>query len=334
VQFGETPIPIADFTWLRKDANFIAMIPQWDFLNFLVERGKVYPGFRIEMNARVTGLIEERGGVAGAIAETPSGPLEVHAPLPVGADGRTSDVRALAKLEVEDVGAPIDVFWMRVSRLPADPGSGGRLDAGRFLAMIARGDYWQLAVVIPKGAAETVKAKGLAAFRDSLLRAAPFLGGRVNELQSWDDIKLLTVRIDRLKRWRKPGVLCIGDAAHAMSPVGGVGINLAVQDAVAAANILANPLLEGVLDESHLAAVQARREFPARVTQRLQVVLQNRIIRPVLASTAPLRPPWFFRLFKPLPLLRRIPARIAGVGVRPEHVAPHIRNAKPRPAAR
>jgi 2-polyprenyl-6-methoxyphenol hydroxylase-like FAD-dependent oxidoreductase len=221
---------------------------------------------------------------------------------------------------VEDLGAPIDVLWMRISRRPGDPGFGGRVNTGSFVAVLNRGDYFQLAFVIPKGAAEGIKQAGLPAFREMVAKALPFLADRVDELKSWDDVKLLTVRIDRLRKWYLPGLLCIGDAAHAMSPVGGVGINLAIQDAVATANLLWRPLKESTVTEAELARVQKRREFPTRVTQRVQVLAQNRVIQPVLVSTRPLAPPWFFSLVNRTPLLQRIPARIFGVGVRPEHV--------------
>ena len=320
VQIGDTQITFANFGFLPKERAFITMMPQWDFLNFLAEKARRYANFHLLMNADVTDLIETGGRVVGVRATTADGPLEVRARLVVGCDGRQSTVRANARLEVEDLGAPIDVFWMRLSRKPGDPGSGGRLEAGSFLALIDRGDYWQLAYVIPKGGAERIHAGGLADFRARLAKAVPFLADRVDELKTWDDVKLLTVRIDRLRTWYRPGLLCIGDAAHAMSPVGGVGINLAIQDAVATANLLWKPLKNGDLDEADLARVQKRREFPTRVTQRLQVLAQNRVVQPVLQSTRPLRANWVMRLIDRCPLLQRIPARIVGVGVRPEHV--------------
>lgn len=320
VQIGETPVKVANFSFLPKERAFIAMMPQWDFLDFLAEKAKAYPTFHLVMQANVTDLIEEGGRVAGVKAETPSGPLEVKAELVVACDGRHSTVRAKAGLAIEDIGAPIDVFWMRISRHPGDPGTGGRIDAGSFFAMLDRGDYWQLAYVIPKGQSEAIRAAGLPAFRAMIAKKLPFLAARVDELKSWDDVKLLTVRIDRLRDWAKPGLLCIGDAAHAMSPVGGVGINLAIQDAVAAANLLAAPLRDGRLAEADLRRVQRRREFPTRATQRLQVFLQNRVVAPVLESANGFRAPLLIRLMQRLPLLQRIPARLIGIGVRPEHV--------------
>jgi 2-polyprenyl-6-methoxyphenol hydroxylase-like FAD-dependent oxidoreductase len=320
VQVGDTSINFADFTWLPPRHAFIALMPQWDFLDFLADEARKYPNFKLIMQANVTDLVEERGRVIGVRGTTPEGPLEVRAKLTVGCDGRKSTVRAKAGLEVEDIGAPIDVFWMRVSRRPDDPPSGGRLSAGSFFAMLDRGDYFQLAYVIPKDTAEKIKAQGLPAFREIVAKAIPFLADRVEELKTWDDVKLLTVAIDRLRTWYRPGLLCIGDAAHAMSPIGGVGINLAIQDAVAAANILWKPLKDGTLTTFDLAKVQHRRTFPTRVTQRLQVLAQNRIVQPVLSTSQPLQAPWAVGLFNKLPILQRIPARIVGVGVRPEHV--------------
>jgi 2-polyprenyl-6-methoxyphenol hydroxylase-like FAD-dependent oxidoreductase len=320
VQIGDTPVTIADFTFLPPRHAFIALMPQWDFLDFLVDRARLYPNFKLIMQANVVDLVDEGGRIAGVRATTPDGPLEVRARLTVGCDGRKSIVRAKAGLEVEDIGAPIDVFWMRISRRPEDPPTGGRIGAGSFFAVLDRGDYFQLAYVIRKGDAERIMQEGLPAFRQLVAKALPFLAGRVDELKSWDDIKLLSVSIDRLRTWYRPGLLCIGDAAHAMSPVGGVGINLAIQDAVAAANILWKPLKDGTLSTFDLARVQHRRTFPTRVTQRLQVLAQNRIVQPVLRGAGPMTPPWAVRMFDRLPLLQRIPARLVGVGIRPEHI--------------
>src|SRR5262245_36602207 len=319
--FGDTPIRIADFTHLPTRCRFIALMPQWDFLNFLAEQGRRYPKFHLRMQAEATGLVEDGGRVSGLRATTPAGTLAVQADLVVGADGRHSTVRRCAGLEVEDIGAPIDVLWMRLPRRPGDGTAPlGSFGAGKIFIMLDRGDYWQCAYVIRKGGFDEIKARGLDAFRAAVSEVAPQLGDRAQELGSWDDIKLLTVKIDRLRRWHRPGLICIGDAAHAMSPVGGVGINLAIQDAVAAANILAAPLREGTLRERDLAAVERRRRFPTRATQRLQVFMQNNLLGAVLASEGVPSPPWPLRLISRHPLLQRIPARLVGMGFRPEHV--------------
>jgi 2-polyprenyl-6-methoxyphenol hydroxylase-like FAD-dependent oxidoreductase len=321
VVVGDETVHIADFRHLPTHCGFIALMPQWDFLDFLADQGKLYPGFTLKMRAEVTGLIEEGGRIAGVHATTPEGPLDVRAVLTIGADGRGSTVRAAAGLTVDDIGAPMDVLWMRLSRRPDDgEDTLGRIEAGHIFIMINRGDYWQCAFVIPKGGLEDIKRLGLPAFRNSIAQLAPMLRDRVDELRSWDDVKLLTVKVDRLRRWYRPGVLCIGDAAHAMSPIGGVGINLAVQDAVAAANILAEPLRARSATVDDLNAVQQRREFPTRVTQRIQVLAQNRIVSRVLGSKGQIRAPWLVRQFNRFPELRRLPARMIGMGVRPEHV--------------
>jgi 2-polyprenyl-6-methoxyphenol hydroxylase-like FAD-dependent oxidoreductase len=319
---GGTTVPIADFSHVPTHCKFIALMPQWDFLTFLAENARRYPAFRLLMQAEVTELIDAGDGIAGVRASTPDGPIEIRADLVVGADGRHSTVRARAGLAVHDLGAPIDVLWMRLPKHPGDIGGAalGRFDAGRILVTLDRGDYWQCASVIPKGGYDALRARGLQALRDDVAAVAPDLADRVGALQSWDDVKLLTVTVDRLTEWYRQGLLCIGDAAHAMSPVGGVGINLAVQDAVAAANILAEPLRAGTLNASHLAAVQRRRMLPTRLTQALQVFAQNRIIIGVLRSNAPTKVPALLRLLGAFPLLRCIPARVVGVGFRPEHV--------------
>jgi 2-polyprenyl-6-methoxyphenol hydroxylase-like FAD-dependent oxidoreductase len=320
-QFGETSVAIADFSHLPVRCKFIAMMPQWDFLNLLAEDGARHAGFKLLMPAEATGLIEEDGRVVGLRAVGEQGPLEIRADLVVGADGRGSTLRAAANLKVEDLGAPMDVFWFRLSRAAGDPeDTMGRFESGRIFIMINRGSYWQCASVIPKGAAEEVRAAGLDAFRASIAASAPFARDRVSEIATWDDAKLLTVRVDRLPTWYREGLLCIGDAAHAMSPVGGVGINLAIQDAVAAANILAKPLREGRATLDRLRAVQKRREWPTRMTQKLQIFMQNRLIAPTLSGTGPVEPPPPIRLIQRFPSLNRILARIVGMGFRPEHV--------------
>jgi 2-polyprenyl-6-methoxyphenol hydroxylase-like FAD-dependent oxidoreductase len=312
-QFGDTPLKIADFSHLPTRCGFIAMMPQWDFLNFLAREGARYPQFRLEMNAEVTGLVEDHGKIGGVLV---SG-KEIRADLVIGADGRHSTVRALARLEVENLGAPIDVLWFRFSRKSMDPKTSmGRFDAGAALVLINRRDYWQCGYVIPKGTADDVRRAGLPAFRALLGRLLPWMADRTGELDDWEKVKLLTVQIDRLKQWWRPGLLCIGDAAHAMSPVGGVGINIAIQDAVAAGNLLAARDFSG----KTLRGFQQRREWPVRVTQRLQILAQDRIITRVLKTTQALEPPLLFRLLTRYPLLRRLPGRLIGMGIRPEHV--------------
>jgi 2-polyprenyl-6-methoxyphenol hydroxylase-like FAD-dependent oxidoreductase len=320
-QIGDDFIQIANFSYLPTHCRFIALMPQWDFLNFIAEHAKEYPGFELRMETEVSELIFEAGRVSGLRAKTPDGELRVRADLVVGADGRHSTVRERASLEVIDVGAPMDVLWMRLSRRAGDPGQTfGRFDTGRLFVMLNREDYWQCAFVIPKDGFDEVRSRGLASFREEIARLAPYLRDRTSELKDWSDIKLLTVTVDRLRVWHRPGLLCIGDAAHAMSPVGGVGINLAIQDAVAAANILAAPLSRGGISNDDLHAVQRRREFPTRATQAMQVFVQNRVIGRVLKSTRKLSPPLLVRAFGRIPFLTRIPARLIGLGVRPEHV--------------
>jgi 2-polyprenyl-6-methoxyphenol hydroxylase-like FAD-dependent oxidoreductase len=319
--FGELEFTIADFTHLPTQCRYVVFMPQWDFLNFLVEVGSWYPTFQVRMNAEVRDLVIENDSVVGVRAETPGGTMEVRAALVVGADGRHSVVRTKAGLTVEAFGAPMDVIWFRISRRPQDPiDPMGRFDRGRIFIMLNRGDYWQCGFVIAKGSLNEVLAQGVPMFRDSVARLAPFAADRVPELREWDQIKLLTVQVDRLRRWYRPGLLCIGDAAHAMSPVGGVGINLAIQDAVAAANLLALPLRDDRLTTEDLRLVQMRRAWPAKMTQGFQIMIQNRIIKPVLATTVRLQPPIPVRLIGRFPFLRRFPARLIGLGFRPEHV--------------
>jgi len=328
-QVGHETFTLADFSHLPTHCKFVALMPQWDFLNFLVPQGRRYPGFHIEMQAEATDLIQENGRIIGVRVTTPQGQREVRATLTVGADGRHSVMRALAALPSVNLGAPMDVLWMRISRRPSDGGQTfGHIDRGKILVLINREDYWQAAMVIPKGAADEIRQRGLPAFREEIASLAPFLRDRVEELHDWKAISLLTVAVDRLTQWSRPGLLCIGDAAHAMSPIGGVGINLAIQDAVAAANILGPVLLRGTPSESDLDAVQKRRMFPTRATQRLQLTIQNNVISRVLTSAKPLTLPWFFKLFQRFPYLRRIPARLVGIGFRPEHIHLPAQNPK------
>jgi 2-polyprenyl-6-methoxyphenol hydroxylase-like FAD-dependent oxidoreductase len=320
-QIGDDFLPIAHFAHLPTHCRFIVFMPQWDFLDFVAEHTRHYPAFQLKVEAEVNDLIVQNGRVVGLRAATPSGELIVHTELVVGADGRRSTVREKAGLEVLDVGAPMDALWMRLSRRPGDPGQTlGRFDAGRVFVMLNREDYWQCAFVIPKGGLDEIRSRGLEFFRNEIARLAPYLHDRTAELKDWSDIKLLSVSVDRLRQWHRPGLLCIGDAAHAMSPVGGVGINLAIQDAVAAANILAPRFKQGTASEDDLRAVQRRREFPTRATQAMQVFIQNRVISRVLKRTGKLSAPLPLRLIRLMPFLTRIPARLIGLGIRPEHV--------------
>jgi 2-polyprenyl-6-methoxyphenol hydroxylase-like FAD-dependent oxidoreductase len=321
VLIGDTEIQVADFGHLPSVCKYIALMPQWDFLNFLAEQGRRYPGFDLHMETEATDLIVEGDRVVGLRANSAGGPIEIRADLVIGADGRHSTMRERAGFQVTNLGAPMDVLWMRLTRHPNDPEqTGGFINYGHLLVTLNRGDYWQCAFVIRKGGYDEVCARGLDAFRAEIVKLAPYLADRVQELKDWDDIKLLTVAVDRLTQWWRPGLLCIGDAAHAMSPIGGVGVNLAVQDAVAAANILATPLREGRLATGDLAAVQRRRTLAMKVVQGMQLAVQSRIVDPLLDSDKPVTAPWVVRLFNRFPFLRRIPARIVGIGVRPEHV--------------
>jgi 2-polyprenyl-6-methoxyphenol hydroxylase-like FAD-dependent oxidoreductase len=318
---GDREIKLADFRHLPTSCRFIALMPQWDFLDFLAKAGGRFPGFHLRLESEVTDLVEEAGRIVGVRAQTPDGALEIRADLVVGADGRHSLVRERAGLRVNNLGAPIDVLWMRLRKSPGDPSqSAGRINYGRLLVMLDRGDYWQCAFVIRKGGFDAIRERGIEIFRDEIVRIAPFLSDRVAELREWDDVKLLTVTVDRLQRWWRPGLLCIGDCAHAMSPIGGVGINLAIQDAVAAANILAIPLRNGRLTDADLEAVQRRRTLPTRLIQGIQVAVQERVLDRVLGSDRPITAPWPLLLFNRLPWLARIPARLVGLGFRPEHV--------------
>jgi 2-polyprenyl-6-methoxyphenol hydroxylase-like FAD-dependent oxidoreductase len=318
---GTEKVIVGDFTHLPVRHPFVAFMPQWDFLNFLSERAKQYPTFHLRVQSEVVANLEDEGRIVGVRAKTPQGTLEVRAPLTVGADGRGSIVRALAQLPIDDLGAPIDVLWMRISRRHDDPEQTlGYFHRGHILIMLNREEYWQCGFVIHKGGSEEIHQRGIEAFRESIAEIVPFTRDRLGELKSWDDIKLLTVRVDRLRQWYREGLLCIGDAAHAMSPVGGVGINLAIQDAVAAANLLAAPLRNDTVTTDDLRRVQRRREFPTRMMQRLQVFIQNRVIQRVLAGQAQPKVPLPIRLLRRFPILRRIPARVIGMGFRPEHV--------------
>ena len=319
MQIGDDRVIVGHFNHLPVHCKFIALMPQWDFLNFIADHGKRYQTFDLRMQTEAIDLIEQNGRVAGVRAKTPDDELEIRADLVVGCDGRHSTIRAKAGLKSDDCGAPMDVMWFRLSRRPDDSEETfGHIEGGRMMVMLNRSDYWQCAYVIPKGSAEEVRRAGLDNFRKVIGEMSPFVRDRLGELESWDQVKLLTVAVDRLRRWYRPGLLCIGDAAHAMSPIGGVGINLAVQDAVAAANILAQPLRHGTVTMETLEQVQRRREFPTRFTQRLQIVLQNNIIGPALTGQRP-KAPFFMKMLQ-WPLLRRIPGRLLALGIRPEHI--------------
>jgi len=322
--FGEQHVQLGDFRGLPARYAFIAMMPQWEFLDFIADEARKLPTFTLRTRANVTGLIENAGrvvGVRGTSAE--GGDFEIRAELTVGCDGRHSTVRAAAGLAVEDLGAPIDVLWFRVRRDPAElDNSLARIAPGHFVVTIDRGDYWQCAFVIAKGGADALRARPIEEFRAQVVAAGPLLAAHIAEgVRSWDDVKLLTVAVDRLRQWSKPGLLCIGDAAHAMSPIGGVGINLAIQDAVAAANLLAVKLRAGTLDESDLDQVRARRLWPTKATQAAQVGIQNNVLVPVLGGADDaLEVPLPMRIVTAVPMLQRLLARLLGMGVRPEHV--------------
>jgi 2-polyprenyl-6-methoxyphenol hydroxylase-like FAD-dependent oxidoreductase len=321
MQVGKRRIRLIDLTHLPTQCKYIALMPQWDFLNFLADHARRYSEFDLRVRAEATDLIEEAGKIVGVRVKTPDGDQTVRADLVVGCDGRHSTVREKAGLQTDEYGAPMDVLWFRITRRDSDGADVfGHIETGALLVMLDRGDYWQCAYVIPKGGIDRVKANGIEAFRNRVVALSPFLADRIGELRSFDDVKLLSVMVNRLRQWWRPGLICIGDAAHAMSPIGGVGINIAVQDAVAAANRLAAPLRAGMTTSSHLQAIQARRDFPARMTQKIQLTMQNRIIGPALQGTREPKPPLLFKLFDAFPRLRRIPGRLLALGIQPEHV--------------
>jgi len=322
--FGAERVQLGDFSGLPARYAFIAMMPQWEFLDFLSDRARTLPAFTLTMRANVTDLITEADGrVAGVRGSSPQGDFEVRADCTVGCDGRHSTVRAAAGLAVEGLGAPIDVLWFRIGRDPSSEDSAlARVAPGHFVVTIDRGDYWQCAFVIPKGGAEALQRQDIEVFRGQVVATAPLLAPHIGDVRSWDDVKLLTVAVDRLLQWSKPGLLCIGDAAHAMSPIGGVGINLAIQDAVAAANLLAEKLRAGTVTEADLDDVRKRRLWPTRLTQAMQVTIQNNVLVPVMSTEAgaELHVPLPMRVVTAVPALQRLLARLLGMGVRPEHV--------------
>jgi len=318
---GQT-VQIADLTHLPTHCKLVVLMPQWDFLNFLAERGRRYPTFHLLMKTAGIGLIGNGGRVTGVRTDGPDGEREIAAKLIVGADGRHSTVRDLAGFKVDDLGAPMDVLWMRIPKEPGDVHRQlGTVRTGHMLVTLDRGDYWQCAYIIRKGGFDQLKSEGIAALRRSLVETEPAFADRVHVLDDWSKVAMLEVRVDRLERWYRPGLLCIGDSAHAMSPIGGIGINLAIQDAVAAANVLAAPLRNGETpSDSELARIQRRREFPTKVTQGFQLFVQDRLIEPLLQGARVESPPLAMRLLDEFPRLRRLPARLIGMGVRPEHI--------------
>ena len=322
VTIGGEEFTVADCSRLPTQSKFIALMPQWDLLNFLARHAAQYPSFKLLMEHNVTELIEQGGRIVGAHAETPNGPVEVRAKLTVGCDGRHSTSRAVSRLKIHEKGVPIDVLWLRLSKHASDPKSSlGNINPGGVIVLIDRADYYQTAVIIAKDTFETqIKPAGLEAFHQRIVSITPFLADRVAEITSWDQVKLLSVQINMLDRWHLPGFLCIGDAAHAMSPVGGIGINLAIQDAVAAANILAKPLRSSIVTEFTLAHVQHRRELPTRLTQQFQVAA-HRVLQRILTSSAPVKPPAILRFLSARPVFHRLAARFIGLGLRPEHIS-------------
>jgi 2-polyprenyl-6-methoxyphenol hydroxylase-like FAD-dependent oxidoreductase len=322
VRFGDADFTIASFKRLPTHCRFLAIMPQWDFLNFIAKESQKYPTYQLRMRTEVTGLIEEEGTFVGVRAVGPDGPLEVRASLVVGANGRQSALPARAGLTVQEIGVPMDVFWFRLSRLPEDgTQAAGRFVQGRILILIPREGHWQVGYVIPKGTADQVRSAGLDSFRETIVQLVPFAHVRIREVTDWDQVKLLTVRINRLDHWCRPGLLFLGDAAHAMSPVGGVGINLAIQDAVAAANAVAAPLREGRLTLRDLKRVERRRSLPTRMTQRMQMAMQEAVIRPQLAGRSGKgHIPIGAQMVRAFPPLRHVLAYLIGVGVRMEHV--------------
>ncbi len=319
-RIGASQITMANFTHLPTHTHFMALMPQWDFLNFLAGKAKALPAFTLRTKVEAIGLLRDGETVTGLRVKTEQGEEELRADLVVGCDGRKSTVRAAAELPTVDLGSPMDVIWLRVSKSPDDPSQTfGNIGNGRILVTLNRGTYWQVAYVIPKGDFPKIQSAGLEAFRANVGETAPYLAKQMDEITDWSQVSLLTVRVDRLTKWYLPGLLCIGDAAHAMSPIGGVGINLAIQDAVATANLLYPALRDGTLTTADLAKVQARRTFPTKFTQGAQVAIQNNIIKRVLGGSTVAKAPWLLQLVDRFPILQRIPARVVGLGVRPEH---------------
>jgi 2-polyprenyl-6-methoxyphenol hydroxylase-like FAD-dependent oxidoreductase len=331
VVVGDSAFQVADFQHVPARCKFVALMPQWDFLNFLSERAKAFPSFELRMQHEAIDLIQDDGRITGVVARAGGGQtVKIQANLVVGCDGRHSVTRRASQLELLESGVPVDVLWFRISRKPDDPEQVlGNANYGKALILIDRSTYFQAGLIIRKGSFEEIKRDGIERLRSNILQIAPYLDGRVNELRDWDQIKLLTVRIDRLRRWYRAGLLCIGDAAHAMSPAGGVGINLAIQDAVAAANLLTESLRQGRVSEKALAAVQRRREFPTRVTQAVQVGL-HRGFAGIFDNPGPLKAPWQFKVAFNFPGVHKVLGYAVGIGVRPEHVRNRKRRVRSR----
>ena len=320
VFLGDSFFDVVDFRHLPTTCKFVALMPQWDFLNFLSSHAKRFPSFQLLMHHEATDLIREGERITGVVAQSEGRIVEIRADLVVGSDGRHSVTRNAAGLGMIEHGVPVDVLWFRFSREPDDPAQVlGNVNYGKALILINRSDYFQAGLIIAKGSYEEIKARGLQALRREISQIAPFLGDRVNELHDWEQIKILTVQINRLRRWHLPGLLCIGDAAHAMSPAGGVGINLAIQDAVATANLMTKPLQERCIAVSSLAAVQRRREFPTRVTQTFQLFAHRGLAR-VFETPGPIRAPWQVKVATRIPGIHHALGYAVGIGARPEHV--------------
>ena len=318
---GEYRFRMADFRSVPTRCKFVALMPQWDFLDFLSGKARQFPGFSLRLEHEAIDLITNGGRVRGVVAQSPEGPVDVLADLVVGCDGRHSRMRQAAGFQVQEFGVAIDVLWFRISRRPDDPEQSlGNINYGKALVLINRDSYFQTAMIIPKGMFEQIQRRGVEAFREDIRRIAPFLGDRANEVTGWEQVKLLSVQINRLRQWHRPGLLCIGDAAHAMSPMGGVGINLAIQDAVAAANLLADPLRKGRVTEASLAAVQQRREFPTRATQFVQVNA-HKALEGIFHNPGPVQAPWQLKAMVAVPGIQRAMGYVVGVGFRPEHIA-------------
>lgn len=336
-EIGNEKVSLVDFSHLHAHCPYVAIIPQWDFLNFIANTAKQYPSFHLLMETETTDVIRNGVDIIGVKAKNKKGDfsqedsvIEIHSKLLIAADGRSSTVRDKSGLLSKSSGAPMDVLWFRISRKNTDSATVfGKVDLGKILIMLNRNDYWQCGFLIRKGDFENIKNAGLNSFHKDIVEIMPMLNDRVNEIKEWEQVKLLTVTIDHLTKWYCPGLLCIGDSAHAMSPIGGVGINLAIQDAVAAANVLVPAFLRGTILQSDLKKVQQRRELPVRVIQRVQVLIQNHVIARVLGNRIHFKLPWQLQILKRFPFLRRIPAYMVGIGFRPEHVkTPEIRSLK------